>query len=85
MKKFKENKPLNQRMAEARTKKETGGKLKIDSDPGPRARKGKNKYFVQFMLYISRHKDSKTIRSKPAFKHRHHSFFRNNTIILLLQ
>ena len=75
IKKFKDNKPLNQRMAEARTKKETGGKLKIDNDPGPRARKGENKYFVQFMLYLSRHKDSKIIRSKPAFKHRQHSFF----------
>ena len=72
--KFKENTPLNQRMAEATTRKQTGGKLKID-DPGPRARKGENKYFVQFMLYLSRHKDSRIIRSKPAFKHRQHSFF----------
>ena len=75
-KEFKENKPLNQRMAEARTNKETGGKLKIDNDSGgPRAREGKNKYFVQFMLYISRHKDSTIIKSKPAFKHRQHSCF----------
>ena len=42
IKTFKENKPLNQRMAEAGKKKETGGKLKIDNDPGPRAGKGKN-------------------------------------------
>ena len=27
------------------------------------------------MLYPSRHKDSQIIRSKPAFKHRQHSFF----------
>ena len=27
------------------------------------------------MLYIAEHKDSKIIRSKPAFKHRQHSFF----------
>ena len=40
IKTFKENKPLSQRMAEARTREETGGKLKIDNDPGPRARKG---------------------------------------------
>ena len=74
IKKFKENKPLNQRMAEARKKKEKGGELKIDNDPGPRAEKGKT-YFVQFMLYISRHKDSKTIKSKYAFQRRQHSFF----------
>ena len=75
IKTFKKNKPLNQRMAEAGKKKEDGEKLKIDSDPGPRARKGKNKYFVQVLLYIARHKDSTTIRTKPAFKHRQHSFF----------
>ena len=75
IKTFKENNPLNQRMAEARTNKETGGKLKIDNDPGPRAREKKNTYVVQFMFYISEHKDRRTIKSNYAFKHRQHLFF----------
>ena len=53
IKKLKDNTPLNQRMAEARKEREE--REKIHNDPrGPRARKKKNTYFVQFMLLKTR-------------------------------
>ena len=61
IKKFKENKPLNQRMAEVRAYKEAEGK-----EYKKRGMKKKNTYFVTCDLYIIG--DKEKTKSKPAFK-----------------
>ena len=71
IKKIKDTRPLNERMAEARAnnKKGEGGggkyrKIKDNEYRGNKARK--NTYFVMYDLYIIG--DKKKMKSKPAFK-----------------
>ena len=72
-------------MAEAKRREEKGGKLKIDNDPGPRARKGKYIFCSIYVIPIKaqrfdNNKIKTSVQSQTTF-----IFFRNNTIILLLQ
>ena len=61
IKKFKEHKPLNQRIAETRAEKEAEGK-----DYKKRGMKKKNTYFVICDLYVIGYKAK--MKSTPAFK-----------------
>ena len=89
IKKIKDTKPLNERMAEARAKNEEedeAGVKQYRKTKGIEYRKTKGNelsaryktktYFIQFMLYTAREENKNTkIKSKPAFKHRLMNFY----------
>ena len=83
IKKTKDTKPLNERMAEARAKNEeeedkAGVKQYRKTKGNELSARYKTKtYFIQFMLYIAREESKRThIKSKPAFKHRLMNFYK---------
>ena len=67
--KFQESKPLNQRVSEARTQKESEGKEYKKRG----VRKKSNTYLVSFLLYSIR--SPKNEKVKPAFQHNGRSYY----------